>query len=215
MEPVIRRISWHAVALLGLLLPGVGVRSAGGQARQVIGRVVISDTLPRVRVEVDSAFDYLGHVTIPVGQTALAEQFIFADVRNGRIERAVVVHFEHFFPDNVRRFGYPPGPTATLGEHTYLHQNWWLGPDYMGKPSVDSLIRRRGLTTDSVYGSDRYVRVLPESDKHEFILFYLESGTLLGDVGRVAPSVAGDIPPEAAQGLAQRARRAFRVMSNR
>ena len=176
--------------------------------------MVVSDSLPRVRVEVDTAFEYLGHVTIPVGATAIAEQFIFAEVRNGRIARAVIVHFEHFFPDNARQFGYPPGPAATLGEHTYLHQNWRLGPDYMAKPAVDSLIRSRGLATDSVYGSDRYVRVLPESNKHEFILFYLESGALLEGVGRVAPSVAGDIPPEAAQALAQRARRAFRVVSN-
>jgi hypothetical protein len=210
---MIRRISWPSVTLLAVLLPGIGVSQEGGPARRRIGQVVVSDSLPRIRVEVDTAFEYFGQVTLPVGEVAIAEQFIFAEVRNGRIERAVIVHFEHFFPDNARHFGYPPGPAATLGEHTYLHQNWWLGADYMAKPAVDSLIRGHGLTTDTVYGSDRYVRVLPESDKHEFILFYLESGTLLGNVGRVAPSVAGDIPPEAAQALAQRARRAFRVVS--
>lgn len=207
-------ISWRAVALLGALLPGIGVSQEPLPARRVVGHVVTSDTLPQVRVEVDTTFDYLGHVTLPVGETARAEQFIFVETRNGRIARAVIVHFEHFFPDNARRFGYPPGPAATLGRHTYLHQNWWLGSDFMAKPAVDSLIRRRGLATDSSYGSDRYVRVLDESDKHEFILFYLESGSMLEGVGRVAPRVAGDIPDDAALGLAQRARRAFRVVSN-
>ena len=209
---MIQRISWHSLALLSTLLPGLLVSQGQAPARRAIGHVVLSDTLPRVRVEVDSAFDYLGRVTLPVGEVALAEQFIFADVRNGRIERAVIVHFEHFFPDNARVFGYPPGPAATLGAHTYLHQNWWLGPDFMAKPALDSLIRRHGLATDSTYGSDRYVRVLDESTKHEFILFYLESGTLLKGVGRVAPRVAGDIPDETAREMAQRARRAFTVL---
>jgi hypothetical protein len=211
---MIRHMAWSAVGLLGALLPGSLVSQGTPPARHATGHVVISDTLPRVRVDVDTAFDYLGRVTLPVGETAIAEQFIFADIRKGRIERAVIVHFEHFFPDNARHFGYPPGPTATLGGQVYLHQNWWLGADFMAKPALDSLIRRHGLATDSVYGSDRYVRVLDESTKHEFILFYLESASLLQGVGRVAPRVAGDIPDEAAREMAQRARRAFRVVDD-
>src|SRR5690606_4728312 len=102
----------------------------------------------------------------------------FAEVRSGRVERAVIVHFEHFHPDNSSRFGYPPEPTAVLGGNTYLHQNWWLEADFFARPDIDSLLKHHALLVDTLHASDRHVRVVDEAAKHEVILFYLERSAL-------------------------------------
>jgi hypothetical protein len=174
---------------------------------------VHSGALPRIQVQVDTSFGYLGHAQFAVGDAARAEQFVFGDVRDGYLARAVVVHFESFHPGNDSRFVYPAAPADTLAGAAYLHQHWWLGPDFFDRPGVRSLLARRGVVPDSAYVADRHVRAVDSRGKHEIIIFYLEGASTFDQPpGRTVPGIAGNVPPAVARGMAERARKAFRVI---
>ena len=133
----------------------------------------------------------------------------------GAWPRAVVIHFERFLPTNDSRFVYPPSPADTLGKHSYLHQHWWLGSDFFAAREAKALLERRGITVDTAYLSDRHVRAVDSTGKHEIIIFYLEGASTFPEpVGRIPPSVAGNIPASIARQLTGRARRAFRMLED-
>jgi hypothetical protein len=181
-------------------------------AQRTAVQQVVSDSLPRIRVGVDTSLGFLGRVQFPVGTTAAAEQFIYGEVRDGRLQRAVIVHFEHFLPSNDSRFVYPSAPADSLGSHSYLHQHWWLGPDFFAS-GAKALLDRRGISTDTAYVADRHVRAVDEAGKHEVIIFYLEgANTFSSPAGRIPPSMVGNVPPAVARAVAERARRSFQVL---
>ena len=77
------------------------------EAQRRIEQAIHSDTLPRVSVTVDPVLGYLGQLELDVGGRAKAEQHLFGELREGRLARAVIVHFEHFLPANTHTFEYP------------------------------------------------------------------------------------------------------------
>ena len=177
------------------------------QVEQTLHRLFLS-----VRISVDSAFGFIGHVEFAIGEAASAEQFIFGEITEGRLDRAVIIHFEKFLSSSSR-FIYPTAPADTLGRHAYLHQHWWLSPDFFASPPLHELLARRGITVDSAYVADRHVRVVDPVGKHELIVFYLEgASTFSTPVGRIPPSMVGNVPPATASEVAGRARRAFQVV---
>ncbi len=106
---------------------------------------------------------------------AETEQFFFAESRDGRIRRMVVVHFEGIVPGVDFKFRYPRIRMETLGGKEYLHQSfpeedWEL---FSTKPVADLLARWR-LEAPKRWLVDRYVRAVDPELRHEVILFYLE-----------------------------------------
>lgn len=184
------------------------------EAQRRVEQTIHSDTLPRVAVTVDPALGYLGRLELDVGGRARAEQQVFGELRDGRLARAVIVHFEHFLPGNDHTFEYPRLRMTRLGRHEFLHQTWPL-PDWelFRFPEMVSFLDQRGIEAGTDWIVSRYVRVVSDDRKHEFIIFYLEAGASL----RVA---VADLRPEGRarsewpaieQGLIARAAAAFEV----
>ncbi|MGE5925827.1 MAG: hypothetical protein ACM357_00620 [Gemmatimonadota bacterium] len=149
-------------------------------AQRRIEQTILSDTLPRVSVSVDPALGYLGRIDLDVGGRAMAEQHLFGELRDGRLARAVIVHFEHFLPGNAHTFEYPRLRMARLGRHEFLHQTWPL-PDWelFRLPEMVRFLSSRGVTAGTDWIVSRYVRVVSDDRKHEFIIFYMEAGASL------------------------------------
>jgi hypothetical protein len=184
-------------------------------AQRHVTQAIRSDTLPRITVEVAPGLTYLGQVGLDVGGRARAEQHLFGEVRAGRLRRAVIVHFEHFLPDNTHVFEYPRLRMTRLGRHEYLHQTWPL-PDWelFRRPEMTTFLAQRGVTAGTAWIVSRYVRVVSDDRKHEFILFYLEDGEALGvPIAELRPE--GRLRhrwAEIEHGLVNRAAQAFRVI---
>ena len=183
-------------------------------AQRRVEQTIHSDTLPRVSVSVDPSLGYLGRLELDVAGRARAEQHLFGEVVEGRLGRALIVHFEHFLPDNPHTFEYPRLRMARLGRHEFLHQTWPL-PDWdlFRLPEMVNFLERRGLQAGTDWIVSRYVRVVSNDRKHEFIIFYLEPGSTLSiPVADLRPG--GQARGEWAaveRGLIERAAAAFRV----
>ena len=184
------------------------------EAQRRVEQVIHSDTLPRVSVTVNPALGYLGRLELDVGGRAKAEQHLFGELREGRLARAVIVHFEHFLPANTHTFEYPRLRMTQLGRHEFLHQTWPI-PDWglFRRPEMASFLEQRGIEAEPDWIVSRYVRVVSDDRKHEFIIFYLEAGASL------AVPVAELLPDGRARGewaaiehgLIERAAAAFEV----
>jgi len=183
-------------------------------AQRRVAQVIHSDTLPRITVEIAPELAYLGKVDLDVGGRAAAEQYLFGALDEGRLDQAVIVHFEHFLPGNDHTFEYPRLRMTQLGSHEYLHQTWPL-PDWdlFRLPEMARFLAARGITAGRDWIVSRYVRVVSEDRKHEFIIFYLESGASLPvPVAELRPGgAARDRWPGIERGLIERAGRAFAV----
>jgi hypothetical protein len=183
-------------------------------AQRRFEQTIHSDTLPRVSVSVDPALGYLGRIDLDVDGRARAEQHLFGELRNGRLARAVIVHFEHFLPGNAHTFEYPRLRMTRLGSHEFLHQTWPL-PDWdlFRLPEMVRFLTGRGIEAGTDWIVSRYVRVVSEDRKHEFIIFYMEAGTSLPvPVAELRPGgrARGEWPA-IEQGLIGRAAAAFDV----
>jgi hypothetical protein len=128
---------------------------------------------------VNGTFSYLGHIQFPVDSVAEAEEFVFGQSSGGQLQRAVIVHFEHFLPTSGRSFVYPRLRMTQLGADEYLHQTWGFADfSLFREPALEDLLHARGLSFVRRWVADRYVRALAENSHYEIIIFYLESSTV-------------------------------------
>lgn len=185
-----RRNFWAAcaAALVCLLLPAlVCAQSAGGteaaQARRVKGRVLTSDSLPHVRIRFAKPFKYVGSQSFILYNTARAEQHFFVDAgKDGRIRRMYMLQFEGRLPGVEGAYNYPATQTVELGGQTYL-SNAEAATDVpallKANPGSDvaraaSFLEGKGYRVGSSIVFQRFVRLVDEAKRNEFILLYVE-----------------------------------------
>ena len=193
----------------------LAISAAPLAAQRRVVQAVESDSLPRIRVEVDPAFGYLGRVDLDVAGAATAEQHLFAEVTAGVLGRMVIVHFERWNPGSANSFEYPRLRMDTLGGEEYLHQLWPLPAfDLFKRPELVAFLTAKGLRAGDDWLMSRWVRAVDPAKKHEIILFYLEPGD-------ASPVPVRDLVRDGAQRarwtdiekeLDARSRRAFRVV---
>ena len=186
--------------------------------RRVDGQTVISESLPKVKVKIDPSFKYLGRVEMDAMQgKAKAEQFIFGEVKEGKLEKAVVVHFEHALPTNDFTFGYPRLKMVKLGNYEFLNQTWAI-KDYqlLKNKEVKALFDSKNLQTEADWLMTRYVRVVDEAKKHELILFYLEaaSSVSIPVEDLMEGGKSNDKWQQIAQNLIERSNQAFSIVED-
>jgi hypothetical protein len=206
--------------VVALLLTSLFLGPALSQSRRQEGQVVQSALNPAITVRVDPSLPFLGRTELDIRGQARAEQFYFADVKDGKLGRTVIVHFEHFLPTNDRTFGYPTFRMVRLGAHDYLHQTWPVADFGMfAYEPVKEMLAARGITAERGWLVNRYARVVDDAQKHELLLFYLEPGSsapvALEGLAAVAEPTGVPLQPgqwaTIAAGLAERARAAISV----
>jgi hypothetical protein len=179
------------------LLVAAGPPAPATQAppHRQVEQLVTSTDLPKIAVRVDEALAFVGRVDgTAMDGRARTEQFFFAEAREGRVRRMVVVHFEGAIPGADLHFRYPRLRMETLGGDEYLHQSFPVEDwDLFASPKVAGLFASRKIELPSRWLVDRYVRAVDPDLRHELILFYLEP--------------AGDLPaPVEDLGLAGKSR---------
>ena len=181
----LRHVLWPgtAVGALSLTLsasvtPCPALLQQPATVQRTVQHVLHSAAMPSLTVTVSSDLTYLGRLNYDVQDVAQAEEYIFADTTDGKLQRAFIAHFEHFLPGNEHVFNYPLLQMAMLGQHEYLHQTWAIREfDLFEIPAMKEFLRSRNLRAEASWLVDRYVRAVDEKRKNEVIFFYLEAAS--------------------------------------
>lgn len=153
-------------------------------ARTVTENVLHSTALPDIRIRIDSAFEYAGHVEINLGNTAAADMhfFVDADPQSKRLKRMIKFQFESFLPDAAGAYNYPLPDSTQLGQQMYLYNLGALSEIDIAREKPDGDIAQgRDFLLEQDYGEwdelvfMRFVRLLDAEKRNEFIVVYSEN----------------------------------------
>ena len=159
------------------------VPNAVAEARVVRGQVLTSSKLPRIRVRFDKRFKYVGSQTFVLYERARAEQRFFVDADAVRRVRAMYMsQFEGYLPGVDASYSYDVKETVKLGGVDYI-VNVENVPDLKAalaqQPESDSaravaFLEGKGYHVPESVRFQRFVRLVDESKRSEFIMLYVE-----------------------------------------
>lgn len=169
--------------LSGLTLSQSSATQKPDQARRVKHQVLTSTDLPSIRVRFEKRFKYVGSQKFILYERAQVEQFFFVDAdKHGLIKRMYMTQFEGYLPNINARYDYPQTKTVNLGGQAYL-ANTEIIPDVPAalkqNPQSDvaraaSFLESKGYRISESILYQRFVRLVDEAKRHEFILLYVE-----------------------------------------
>jgi len=175
--------------------PAASQRRAAAGARRtrvVKGQVLTSTYLPPIRIRFDRRFRYVGSQKFILYERAQVEQqfFVDADARR-RIRRMYMLQFESYLPNVDAKYDYTAAETVKLGGKEYI-VNAESIPNVAAalaqNPQSDvaragAFLEGKGYRVGESVRFQRFVRLVDESKRSEFIMLYIE------DAGANASSV--------------------------
>jgi hypothetical protein len=154
------------------------------QTRRVSGRVLTSTSLPPIRIKFGKVFKYVGSQRFILYDRAQVEQHFFVDAdKHQHIKRMYMVQFEGYLPGIDATYDYPPTKTVSLGGQTYIVSVEGI-PNVPAalkqSPQSDvaraaSFLENKGYRISESISYQRFVRLVDEAKRNEFILLYIES----------------------------------------
>jgi hypothetical protein len=150
------------------------------------GNILFSPDRPRIRIQVDDAFEYVGGIVVPLAGIALAEihYFVEADAGNCLLRR-FHVQFEHFLPENDHTYNYRLPDTIRLGAHEWMHNpgGYPVQLVFDTRPDSDmaagyTFLKQHGIVLPEEVFYRRFVRVLGDDRRAEIIMVYSENAAL-------------------------------------
>jgi hypothetical protein len=172
---------WSSVALAQSQ-----VKSASQPVRTVKRQVLTSNSLPRIRLKFDHHFKYAGTQKFVLYERSQAEQFFFVDADNrGQFRRMYMVQFEGYLPQINATYNYPATETVALNGQTYIvnaDSVPSLSAVLKQEPESDvaravAFLTRKGLHVPESVRYQRFVRVVDETKRNEFIFVYVEDAS--------------------------------------
>jgi hypothetical protein len=171
------------------LLAQSAAKAESEQTRLVKRQVLTSTYLPSIRIRFDNRFKYVGMQKFILYERAQVEQYFFVDADSrGRIKRMYWVQFEGYLPGVDAAYDYPVKETVTLGGRTYI-VNTESVPNVSAalkeNPQSDaaraaSFLESKGYRISESIRFQRFVRLVDEAKRNEFILIYIEEASAGG-----------------------------------
>jgi hypothetical protein len=187
--------------------------------RPVRDRVLTSDSLPPVVMELGEGLTYLGTQSFDLYGVARAEQHFFGERDGSRLKRLVWIQFEGYLPDNTSTYDYSEYPTVDVNGRPF-HQNSaaYRVPETERRPDSDgararAFLRERGYSVGPDILLQRLVWLPDRSARYELMIIYMED---LADHGLAAADLqpggrAADRWPAVQADLLRRATAVFRL----
>jgi hypothetical protein len=157
-------------------------QTAKNQNRRVKGRVLTSEEMPKIRLKFDKKFKFVGSQEFVLYDRAKAEQYFFVEAENQKIKRMYMLQFEGFLPSIKATYDYNEPQSVEIGGLRYFSNTEIVPNVSLALQSVpDSDIARAAkflqdkgfkLMNSLIY--QRFVRVVDENKRNEFILLYIE-----------------------------------------
>jgi hypothetical protein len=163
-------------------------KTESSQMRPVKRQVLTSTYLPSIRVRFDKRFKYVGSQKFILYGRAQVEQHFFVDADKERhIKRMYMVQFEGYLPNVNATYDYPATQTVNLEGQTYIANAESIpsvsaalkqGPE-SDVARAASFLESKGYRVSESIMFQRFVRLVDEAKRNEFILLYVE-GTSTG-----------------------------------
>jgi len=166
--------------------PAQSPTNAKPPTRTVERQILTSTSLPAIRIRFEHPFKYIGTQNFILYERARAEQFFFVDADKGRrIKRMYMLQFEGYLPQVNATYDYPVAETVSLGGQTYI-VNAETVPSISAvvnqNPQSDvaravEFLRSKGYTLSDSVAYNRFVRLVDDAKRNEFIMVYIEAAT--------------------------------------
>ena len=174
-----------AVLVSSLLLSSIAYAQSdvNRQTRRVEGQILTSASLPPIRIRVGKAFKYVGSQQFILYDRAQVEQHFFVDAdKQQRIKRMYMVQFEGYLPNISGSYNYPVTKTVSLAGQSYIVDAEVI-PNVPAAIKQDaqsdvaraaSFLEGKGYRIGEGIAFQRFVRLVDEAKRSEFILLYVE-----------------------------------------
>jgi hypothetical protein len=150
-------------------------------SRRVEDNVLISDSLPQIKIKVEPAIQYVGSFPFEIKGVAAGERYVFAESNGKNIKRAVIAQFESFLPESSEIYRYNFANAIDIGKHKFNHSTFAFTNEDAIKENPDgeaaltvSFLKKKGFEIPAAWIVSRFLSLGDESRKHELILFYQE-----------------------------------------
>lgn len=180
-----------SASLLCLALAGIACASGAG--------LVVSEAEPAVAFHVDAGLTALPPMRFPIEGKTDAERRLFVDVRDGVVQRMLVLQFETARPGSGFRFVFPPKPPRAFGPNVYRSGAYAYddvaaaarAPGLEAARTRDALLQN-GWQAPRYWHVARLARVTDPAGMHEAIVFYMENADARYPQGLVDVDEDGD-----------------------
>jgi hypothetical protein len=173
-----------SLLLSSFALAQSSAKTEANQTRRVKGQVLSSIYLPSIRVKFDKRFKYVGSQKFILYDRAQVEQHFFVDADNQQriIKRMYMVQFEGYLPNINATYDYPVTKIINLGGQTYVVNAESISnvsAALKQNPQSDvaraaSFLESKGYRVSESIIFQRFVRLVDEAKRNEFILLYVE-----------------------------------------
>ena len=192
------------------------------EIRRVRGNRLISDILPKITVEVDRDFKYVGRFDFKIRDVAAGERFVFVDAgKDKKVRRLFLAQFEGFLPSNNHTYNYNFDNAAVMGGHKFRQNTWAYSNTASEKENPKNegvltarFLREKGYKIEDEFMMSRFVNVPDAERRNELILYYLENTSASGS--RLSEFYSGDeetqVWREISKGLTARSLKAFKII---
>ena len=208
--------------LSAIALPFAQAQNNTSQAaRSVKGQVLMSKSLPAVRLTFDKNFKYIGSQDFILYDVARAEQHFFVDADpQGHIKRFYWVQFEGYLPSNTHTYNYKSPKMVNIGGLDFFADTYFVNaktnpsrPDSDGS-RMQTFLKSKGC---SIAGDDvmlqRLVYMADEGKRNELMIIYMEDLSPLGlTAADLAPNgSAANRREELTKALLERAQKGMKI----
>lgn len=150
--------------------------------RQVKGQILTSKSLPELRLKFNKKFKFGGAHEFALYDRAKAEQFFFIEAENKKIKRLYMLQFESFLPNIDGKYDYNEPQTVEFGGLKYFSNSEYIpnvGMALQAVPDSDiakaaNFLQDKGFILMKSLKYQRFVRVLDDAKRSEFIMLYIE-----------------------------------------
>src|SRR2546425_3973617 len=172
-----------SLLLSSLVLAQSPAKTKSNQMRHVKRQVLTSTYLPSIRVRFDKRFKHVGSQKFILYDRAKVEQHFFVDADSQqRIKRMYMVQFEGYLPNINATYDSPATKTVNLEGQTYIVNTESIPsvPTALKQnPQSDvtraaSFLESKGYRISESIMFQRFVRLVDEAKRNEFILLYIE-----------------------------------------
>jgi hypothetical protein len=159
----------------------------GADSRRVDNNVLISDSLPQIKIKVDQAIQYVGSFPFKIKDIAAGERYVFAESDGKKIKRAVIAQFEGFLPQSSEIYRYSFANAISISTHKFNHNTFAFTNADAAKENpkgeaalTESFLKKKGFEIPQAWIVSRFLTLGDESRKYELIIFYQEDAALTG-----------------------------------
>lgn len=153
--------------------------------RHVQDNELESSDLPKIRIQVDSSFDYVGNLNTIVLDNSQIDSYHFVDKNlEGQIQRIIYFQFEGALPDSDKIYHYPRMQAIQLGEDIFAYDGGVrqykqvkineqaINSDV--RQTVDFLSEHQAKFMEGdFYGMLRFAKIL-DGQQNDLLIIYLE-----------------------------------------